>query len=269
MRFEVDGHSIDYEVRGDGRPIVLLHGLTTDRRILIEACEPLFADGKPWKRYYLDLPGHGASKGSAQRASADGLVEAVAKLMLAEFPSEKPLLVGYSYGGYLAQGIAREVPLGGLALVCPVVEPDFARRRVPPKRVVARDADLPFSDDVREREAFVEIAVHQTRAVLEKFQRVVHPANIAVDQEIVGAVRYRYAQGRTFAGSLSQLEGPVAIVCGRDDHWVGFEDAIEVARLCRRSSYRVVADCGQLLPLEAPGALEAELADWLTRCAAG
>jgi pimeloyl-ACP methyl ester carboxylesterase len=266
MLFELDGHAIDYEVRGEGRTIVLVHGLTTDRRVMIEAFEPALArDG--FRRVYLDLPGHGASKGNVQRASADFLVEALVTFVQKIAPDEKPLALGYSYGGYLVQGLLRDVPLGGLALVCPVVEPDFGRRDVPSRRVVAREENLPFSDDVREREAFVEIAVHQTRATLELFQRVVHPANIAADPEFVGRVRYRYAMARLHAQALAAFDAPVAIACGRDDHWVGFADALALARLLRRASYLAVPDAGHLAPLEAPSLVRALLADWLDRVA--
>ena len=43
MRFLTDGHELDYELRGEGRPIVLIHGLTVDRRVLEECAEPVLA----------------------------------------------------------------------------------------------------------------------------------------------------------------------------------------------------------------------------------
>jgi pimeloyl-ACP methyl ester carboxylesterase len=263
VRFDVDGHALDYEVRGGGRAIVLVHGLTTDRRILVEACEPVLA-AAGLRRIYLDLPGHGASQGAPARASADDLVAALA-VFVREVGGERPLLLGYSYGGYLAQGLLREVDAGGLCLVCPVVEADFGKRTTPPRRVIARDEALPFSDDEREQAAFLEVAVQATRPVLERFQRVVHPANIAVDPEFVAAVRHRYAMARPYMQALQAFDRPVAIACGRHDHWVGFEDAVRLARALPRAGLSVVADCGQLLPLEAPAAFHALLADWLAR----
>jgi len=267
MQFEVDGHAIDYETRGEGKPLLLMHGLTTDRRILVEACEPVLAK-HPVQRVYFDLPGHGASKGNPARSSADALVDGIAAFARHVAGEKPPLVLGYAYGGYLAQGLMREFPLDGLCLVCPVVEPDFGRRRVPSRRVAAREENLPFSDDARERDAFTEVAVHQTRAALERFQRVVHPANIAVDPFFVERVRFRYAMARPWADRLYGFERPVAIACGRDDHWVGFEDALFIARACRRTTYVVVADAGHLLPLESPPAFDQFLESWLTRCLA-
>jgi pimeloyl-ACP methyl ester carboxylesterase len=265
MRFAVDGHELDYEVRGDGRPIVFLHGLAVDRQVMMAACEPAFENATGWRRVYVDLPGHGASKGDPEHAGADQLVSSLATfLSVATSGDERPLLFGYSYGGYLAQGLLREVEtIDGLFLCCPTVEADFGKRNVPPRRVAKRDDFLRFSEDPRERVAFEEVAVLQTAEMLEAFQRVVHPGNIGADQEVMAATRGRYAMSRPYMQALQAFDKPVSIVCGRDDHWVGFEDAIRLARAFRRVQYTVLPDCGHLLPLEQPARFAALLQDWL------
>jgi len=262
---------MEYELRGDGPTVVLLHGLTVDRRVMVEAFDPLLADAG-LRRLYVDLPGHGASKGDPARASADAFVEELVALVRAELPAARdgelqaPLVVGYSYGGYLAQGLVRD--LGGasaLLLVCPIVEPDFARRVVPARRVAARDPELPFSADARERDAFEEVAVQMTRPVLERFQRAVHPANIAADPALVAAMRARYALSRPLGDALARLEAPATIVCGHDDHWAGWQDAARLVALLRHPHFVVLPDCGHLLPLEQPAAFAQAVRDWLAR----
>jgi pimeloyl-ACP methyl ester carboxylesterase len=263
MQLSIDGHELEVEIRGDGRPLVLLHGLAVDRRVLVESCEP--AIGAGWRRIYVDLPGHGGSRGNPERASADDLVAVLAAVIRELAAGEVPCLVGYSYGGYLAQGLVRELELGGLFLACPTVEADFGRRTVPPRRVASRDEPLPFSDDPRERDAFEEVAVVQTAAALELFQRVVHPANIGTDQTVLAATRARYCLSRPFVQALQAFERPVSIVCGRDDHWVGFEDALRLVRAFRSARFTVLPDCGHLLPLEDPARFRPLLSDWLER----
>lgn len=267
-RFEIDGHVIDFEVRGEGQPAFMLHGLAADRAVMIEACEPVLARA-PIQRVYLDLPGHGRSTGNAERASADLLVAALGALVRALSGDEAPLLVGYSYGSYLAQGLVRDLPrVAGLFLVCPTVEADFGKRTVPPRRVAVRDAVLAFGDDPREQIAFEEVAVVQTAAMLETFRRVVHPANVAADQGLMAATRGRYAMSRPYLQALQAFAGPVSIVCGRDDHWVGWEDAARLARAFCAGQLTVLPHCGHLLPLEEPVRFQALLADWLGRARA-
>jgi pimeloyl-ACP methyl ester carboxylesterase len=174
-------------------------------------------------------------------------------------------VIGYSYGGYLAQGLVPRLSLGGLFLVCPTVEADFGKRTVPPRRVHARDEELPFSDDPREKEAFEEVAVIQTREALATFQRVVQPANIGADQTMLAATRGRYVHSRPYMSALQAFERPVGIVCGRDDHWVGWQDAGMLVRAFRDVSYAVLPRCGHLLPFEQPALLRQHLDAWLAR----
>jgi pimeloyl-ACP methyl ester carboxylesterase len=264
MRLPILGHEVDYEQHGDGRPLLLVHGLAVDRRVLVEACEPVFVGREGWRRIYVDLPGHGASRGDPARASADDLVETLAELLRSVAP-ERPCVLGYSYGGYLAQGLVRELPeLDGMFLCCPTVEPDVTQRRLPPQRVAVEEPDLPFVDE-RERDGFWGVAVLQTRAALEQFRRVVHPANLAQDPVFVAATRERYAMSRPYMHALAGFARPVTIACGRDDHWVGFEDALKLVRALPLVRYSVLPDCGHLLPLEQPGYFHALLSDWLER----
>lgn len=270
MIFEWQGQTIDYELHGEGPTVALVHGLATDRQVMLAAFEPLLA-GAGLRRLYLDLPGHGRSLGQPATASADAWVGALAALLRRELRPvggalEAPLLVGYAYGGYLTQGLARELGgARGLFLLCPVVEPDFARRHQAPRRV-AQAEPLSPSDDPRAGPAFDEIAVQKTRTLWEQFLTLVHPANIAADQAVLAAVRARYVLSRPFVDFFAQLGAPTTILCGRDDHWAGFEDAIWLVRQLERAQFVVLPDCGQLLPFEQPGPFAQAVKDWLARC---
>lgn len=264
---------MEHELRGEGPTAVLVHGLTVDRRVMIEAFDELLADAGV-RRLYVDLPGHGASKGDAALASADAFVEELAALVRASLAPaagrpgelEAPLVVGYSYGGYLAQALVRELGgARGLLLVCPVVEPDFARRTQPARRVAVHETELPYSADPREREAFAEVAVQMTRPVLERFARAIHPANVAADAAVVTAVRARYAMSRPLGDALARLDGPSTIVCGRDDHWAGWQDAVPLVAMLKRPHFVVLPDCGHLLPFEQPLAFAQAVRDFLAR----
>jgi pimeloyl-ACP methyl ester carboxylesterase len=262
---------MEHELRGEGPTAVFVHGLTVDRRVMIDAFDDLFAAAGV-RRLYLDLPGHGASAGDPAQASADGFVDALAALVREVLPPagagqiEAPLVVGYSYGGYLAQALVRELGgARGLLLVCPVVEPDFARRTQPPRRIALHDPELPYSSDPREREAFAEVAVQMTRPVLARFQRSIHPANIAANARVVTAMRARYALSRPIGDALARLDAPSAVLCGRDDHWAGWQDAVPLVAMLKRPEFVVLPDCGHLLPFEQPSAFAGAVRQFLAR----
>ena len=244
------GVRIDVEAHGEGRPILFIHGLTFDRRMLVEASEPMFGALRA-RRLYVDLPGHGASPADPRASSAEGLVDALASFVDAACGAAPPIIVGHSYGGYLALGLASLRPIAGLVLVTPVIEPDLARRVVPPKRIAARATELGFSPDEAERATFEEIAVVQTPEVLAAYQRLVHVASERTDRAMLDAVRRRYVLPAPIIAQLGERAPPTLIVCGRDDHWVGYEDALPLLRALPRAELVVLPEAGQLLPIEA------------------
>jgi pimeloyl-ACP methyl ester carboxylesterase len=250
MRFSAYGLEMDYETRGDGPPILFLHGLAGDRAILASACEPAFADAPGWRRIYVDLPGHGRSPAGSPGAGADALLALLAAFAREHAPGAA--VVGHAYGGYLTLGLLGQLgDVAGALLVCPVVEPDLPLRRLPPQRVVATEPDLAFADDT-ERDMFYGAAVVQTGAALLAYRRLVHPAFVAADRTFVASMRARYAFSVPWAAGVAAFDRPLEVVCGRDDFWAGYEDAVRLLRLAARAELTVVGECGPLLPIERP-----------------
>ena len=244
---------------------IILHGLTGDRTLLRETCDArLEAHGL--RRVYLDLPGHGQSPplphGSAE-AVVDALVEAVDAVVA---PGAPLLAIGYSYGAYLALGLAARRSVAGLFLACPVLEPEFARRRTPAPHAIeaAEDTTLAFEDE-HERDTFRGVAVLQTQAVLARYRALVMAASRATDRSFVALLKSRYVLPFSAIDHVAGQPLPIGIVCGRHDHWVGFEDAARLVAHLPDASLRIVARAGHLLPLEAPGELHAALDEWLAR----
>ncbi len=137
MECRINGVAVHFVEHGTGVPLLALHGAGVDHRE-IEAAVEAIVPGTGYRRIYPDLPGMG-------RSTADGLTgnDDVVKLLgdlidhLAEGPA---LLLGHSYGAYLARGVAAQRPdaVLGLALLCPVAE---RSRNVPGHHVVRHDAD--------------------------------------------------------------------------------------------------------------------------------
>jgi pimeloyl-ACP methyl ester carboxylesterase len=264
VRINVADQEIELESRGPehGPTLVFLHGLTTDRRIMLEAFEPAFAAREGWRRLYVDLPGHGASSANLAGASADALVACLARL-LRDHAGPQPALVSHSYGGYLSLGVLAQVPeLLGLFLANPIIQPDLGLRKVPPQRHVVLEEGLEFLDD-EERQTFLGEAAVQSGAVLDAFRRVVAPAHRATQRPFLSMVRSRYAMSPPWSAALRAFERPVHVVCGQDDYWTGYTDALDLVRLARRCGFSVVPGCGHLLPIEAGDALRGLFRGWL------
>ncbi|BDZ59832.1 alpha/beta fold hydrolase [Barrientosiimonas endolithica] len=99
--------TLSTEIVGEGTPVVALHGFGPDRRLMAGMLEPVFAGTEGYRRIYLDLPGCGSSAAREIRSTPDVL--AAVEQALADTVGDEPyLLVGESYGGYLAAELARQ-----------------------------------------------------------------------------------------------------------------------------------------------------------------
>ncbi len=93
-------------------PLVLLHGLTFDRRLWRPSLAELQRIDPGRRVLALDLPGHGASQGwpSYDVASvANGVHRAVEAARL-----QSPVVVGHSIGGVIATAYAAQYPTRGV-----------------------------------------------------------------------------------------------------------------------------------------------------------
>jgi pimeloyl-ACP methyl ester carboxylesterase len=107
------GMAADVYGEGDGRPaLVLLHGLTYDRRIWQPVLDRLFTIDPLRQILVLDLPGHGESPDQFPHA-----IERVASLIhdaVDEAGLEAPVLVGHSISGGVASVYAGRYPSSGV-----------------------------------------------------------------------------------------------------------------------------------------------------------
>jgi pimeloyl-ACP methyl ester carboxylesterase len=116
---EVISHGVrlDYEVVGDGRPLMLLHGFSADRSWWVE---PGYVTDlrRDHRLLLVDLPGHGASDHPHESAaySSDSLVGNLFAVADAE-DVDRFAIWGQSYGGYLGWMAGAAAPERVLALV--------------------------------------------------------------------------------------------------------------------------------------------------------
>ncbi|MFE6969198.1 alpha/beta fold hydrolase [Isoptericola sp. NPDC057653] len=242
--------------------VVLLHGFPVDHRLMLTPFESAFAARPGWRRVYLDLPGMGASPPSGV-GSTDDVLAAVRATIDRLVPGPY-VVVGESYGGYLARGLVAADPerVRGLALVCPLVVPEHERRDVPPHRVLVRDAGLLRDVGAAALDA-EDVGVVQTPETWRRTQAEVTPGLEAADPETVRQVGAHYAG--TFPVEPHPYDRPALLLLGRQDAVTGYRDAWRLLEHYPRATFAVLDRAGHNLQIEQPELFDALVREWLDR----
>jgi pimeloyl-ACP methyl ester carboxylesterase len=260
MECRINEVEVHYVEHGSGVPLVALHGAGVDHRE-IEAAIEAVVPGAGYRRIYPDLPGMG-------RTATDGLTgnDDVVTLLgdfLDHLGAGPVMLLGHSYGAYLARGVVARRPdrVLGLALLCPVAEQS---RNVPDHDVIRQDADAYDELEPALRAGFDKYFVVRTPATARRYRDHVVPGTTLVDET---------ALGRIFAGWTVHVAGgafshPALIAAGRRDSVVGYTDATELLERYPHATLAVIEDAGHALMHERPDLLATLLGDWLDRASA-
>ena len=150
MRVDVDGVGIEYEVTGDGRPVLLLHGFPDSGRLWRNQVPALAEAG--FKVIVPDLRGYGRSDKPTK--VEDYAVQWLAGDVLAVMSDagvERSHVVGHDWGAALAWALGavagdRVDHLGALSVGHPST---FAGRRLRAAREVVVHAPVPVPRDRR------------------------------------------------------------------------------------------------------------------------
>lgn len=213
------GVRLSGEQAGEGRPVVLLHGLTATRRYVVHGSNLLVRRGRRVIAY--DARAHGESAPAPDRTAYEyrDLVDDL-RAVLDELLLERPVLVGSSMGAATALALALAEPDRVAALVQITPAFDGSPHREP--------ADLEHWDalaaalEARDIDAFLERS--ELNAVPERFHEM---ALLAVRQRlerhrelraVAGAVRV-VPRSVAFEGleTLESLDLPVLVVGSRDE----------------------------------------------------
>jgi pimeloyl-ACP methyl ester carboxylesterase len=248
---------IHYVEHGDGVPLVALHGAGVDHREIEAAIEAVHPH-PGYRRVYPDLPGMGGSTTGSLGSNND--VVALLADFIEQLQAGPVLLLGHSYGAYLARGVAARRPdlVLGLALICPVAE---RSHHVPGHQVMRQEAASYDELGPEQWQGFDEYFLVRTPATARRYRDHVVPGKELVDEEGLGRI---FSEWAVDVGS-NTFPAPTLIAAGRSDSIVGYHDAKELLERYPHATLAVVDGAGHALMHERPGLLAALLDDWLER----
>jgi pimeloyl-ACP methyl ester carboxylesterase len=264
MECQLKNINVYYEVHGEGRPLIAIHGFTPDHHLMTGCMEPVFQQRDGWQRFYPDLPGMGKTPGPKWLTNSDQMLDVVMDFIEAVIPGQNFALAGESYGGYLARGIVQRWPerVEGLFLLCSLIVPVEDERELPPFVVLKQDQAVLEKLSPQEREGFGSVAVVQTQYTWERTRDEVVVGLEAADEQFLNELVYPLSFD---VDAADPFEKPALILAGRQDHMVGYRDAWNIYENYPRGSYVVLDRAGHNLQIEQPTVFTALVNEWLDR----
>jgi len=245
MECELKDITVHYELFGEGRPILMLHGWGVDHRHMVSNMEPIFSQRSGWKRLYLDLPGHGQTPGMDWITNQDKMLEVVLDFINTIIPGEKYALAGASAGAYLARGVVHHQPAGTLL------------------------ADPALASGLNTEEAdYFQLAVVQSQKSLDFIRANFTSAIDAGDPLFQSSIR-DHPENYAFSFDVDALPAPfpapTLILTGRQDAVVGYRDAWEILENYPRGTFAVLDRAGHFASVEQDALFRALVGEWLDR----
>ncbi|MEM0459985.1 MAG: alpha/beta hydrolase [Thermofilum sp.] len=232
-----DGVKIHYAALGQGKPLVLVHGL--GESYLTWKPQLQFFPEQGFRVLAVDLRGHGDSEIPSKRITMEDFAGDVESVLRAE-GLEKALMIGYSMGGLVLLELYEQSPNLFEKLVLEAVAPEY-----PPAMT-----ELLENMSMHEIAAQVaEFAVSPTASA--ELKKDIY-AIISKTDKRVYIQSAEAATQRSYYGILTMLQVPTLIISGELDYISPPEVAEEISRIVKGSRKIVFPKVGHMPHRENP-----------------
>lgn len=270
MECQLDNITIHYEAFGEGRPIVMLHGWPADHFTCMRYFEPVFERRSGWRRIYPDLPGMGKTSGMDWIRNQDDVLDIVLDFISHIVPGRNVSIAGYSYGGYLVQGIVYQKPalLDGVCLLTPVTAnllSDEKEHSLPRHITLVEDKALLEELEPDEAKMFQNVFVVQNRKTLDEVKDYYTRAIKLTDFEFLSRLHKNFRFTFDVCALAEPFDSPTLILTGRQDSSAGYRGAWDILENYPRATFAVLDRAGHNIPLESEILWHVLVNEWLDR----
>ena len=265
MECKLKNITVHYEIIGEGKPIIMLHGSPVDHRHMVSDMEPLFNQHTGWKRIYPDLPGMGKTPGADWITTQDQMLDVVLDFIDDVIPNQRFVVAGISYGGYIARGVVyrKSNLMDGLFLAVPKIQPDITKATLPPHITLVEDSSLLSELEPDLAKDFQSFAVVQSRKFFDLMKANIYPAVEIADHNFLDKLH------SAFSFDVDRLPepftAPTLILTGRQDSICGYRDAWSILENFPRATFVVLDRAGHGLGVEQESLFRILGNEWLDR----
>lgn len=261
--YDFNGRAVRYDVRGDGPPVVLVHGTPWSSFNLRHIIKALSED---FTVYYYDLLGYGQSDKTSGDVSL-GIQNQVLSGLLDHWQIRQPVIIGHDFGGatLLRTHLLNKCNFDKIVLIDPVAVSPWGS---------------PFFRHVKEHEtAFAGVPDYIHEAIVRAYVKTAayKPIDDAtldmivapwMDEDGKSAFYRQIAQANSAHTDdvqrlYAQITSPTLILWGSEDSWIPLERGEALHDMIPGSTFRVIPDAGHLVIEEKPDQLIREIRSFL------
>ena len=267
MECKLEKITVNYEIYGEGYPVLMIHGWTVDHRIMKGCMEPIFETRPNYKRIYFDLPGMGKTKGEDWIQGSDDFLKIIIEFVEKIIPTESFIVVGGSYGSYLARGLIKKKQrlIDGVLFLVPLIRPDEKQRDLPEPVVLVKDENLVAKLSPFEMEVLESVATVINQKVWERGGEEAESGVKIADMPFLEKLRENYAFSFDVDLLNDKFTKPALFLLGRQDSSVGYRDAWKIIENYPRATFAILDTAGHVLQIEQEELFNALTNDWLDR----
>ena len=257
--FKFEGRQVKYGVKGEGEPVILVHGTPWSSFNLRHLIRDLSCH---YKVYYFDLLGYGESDKSKADVSL-GIQNKLLDALVDYWGLERPYIVGHDFGGttVLRNHLLDKREYRKIVVIDPVALSPWGS---PFFKHIEKNEDafagVPDYIHCAIVEAYIKTAAHQN---LDKdtINGILAPW---VGEQGQQAFYRQIAQADSkftdeFQEKFDEVNAPVLILWGEEDQWIPCEQAYLLQRKIKGAKLVTVPDSGHLVIEEDPATLVAEI----------
>ena len=243
---------VDDQGNADEPVALLWPSLFTDHRMWHHQIAALRDEG--WRTLALDPPGHGRSTGPGRGFSMDECAAAAVQVLDATDVRTPVVVLGTSWGGFVAPRIALLAPdrVGGMVLFN-----TSAERGTPIERIRAalltKLLAIGALDKVTARMIVSGLVAPETRRRQPEIGADLADHLLAWDRSgVITAVRSVLVDRDSVLDTLPEVKAPALIVSGKQDHTLPSIHSRRIAEELPNARHVEVSGAAHLVPLEAP-----------------
>lgn len=259
MSRHIIGKELYIEEKGQGEPVILLHGFPLDHRMWQSQVDAL---SSKYRVITPDLRGMGQSDVPVTNISIDQYADDIL-IMMDKMDIQKAALGGFSMGGYVAFALLRKAPERFTALIFANTRPEAdgpeARKNRMNMAVALYDKGAAAAKDAMLPKLLTEETAKEQPALVESLSEVMAsmPAEGLVHASLAMAFRPDSVE------LLSLISVPTLVIAGEKDPVAPPDVMRKMAEAISGASFHVIPAASHLAPMEKSEAFNALLLEFL------